>query len=389
MTSRGSRRLLLSGNELKERGRREAPLLFVKSVLHQVSRNWWAFILPNVVSPWWWAWYAFIDQALTMWRYRSWPISGVKIAVKRFAGSWLDTSPPVTGQSLTGSAALVLSRFVAQALGKGGCRVGAFSASNRQHHGCEGAVRFTRTDSDWSFGQWPSLSGSCYMQSCLPDTEALRSICIKDRSRYKVGFEYCRSREPCGNALDRWDLQFNTGGVVWLSTSMRTVWPNRRMRRSMQRTCRVRGPRTQGYTAAHLVETRLQSQVATHSRLKTIGSTIQPMVRSGGNFWFIPSSRASDKPGGSVFYRPKERDCTSTYVNSQFAPKPVFEVSHVLNCELGSIALGSGHIMRPARHAVSFNNSCTVPAATSISTLDGTNGADGLAGHCGCLSRAV
>lgn len=29
MTSRGSRRLLLSGNELKERGRREAPLLFV------------------------------------------------------------------------------------------------------------------------------------------------------------------------------------------------------------------------------------------------------------------------------------------------------------------------------------------------------------------------
>lgn len=27
MTSRGSRRLLLSGNELKERGRREAPLL--------------------------------------------------------------------------------------------------------------------------------------------------------------------------------------------------------------------------------------------------------------------------------------------------------------------------------------------------------------------------
>lgn len=28
MTSRGSRRLLLSGNELKEPGRREAPLLF-------------------------------------------------------------------------------------------------------------------------------------------------------------------------------------------------------------------------------------------------------------------------------------------------------------------------------------------------------------------------
>jgi hypothetical protein len=30
MTSLGSRRLLLSGSELKERGRREAPLLFVK-----------------------------------------------------------------------------------------------------------------------------------------------------------------------------------------------------------------------------------------------------------------------------------------------------------------------------------------------------------------------
>ncbi len=34
MTSRGSRRLLLSGNELKERGRREAPLLFVVRAPH-------------------------------------------------------------------------------------------------------------------------------------------------------------------------------------------------------------------------------------------------------------------------------------------------------------------------------------------------------------------
>lgn len=32
MTSRGSRRLLLSGNELKERGRREAPLLFLHTL---------------------------------------------------------------------------------------------------------------------------------------------------------------------------------------------------------------------------------------------------------------------------------------------------------------------------------------------------------------------
>lgn len=36
MTSRGSRRRLLSGNELKERGRREAPLLFVNEPFNSV-----------------------------------------------------------------------------------------------------------------------------------------------------------------------------------------------------------------------------------------------------------------------------------------------------------------------------------------------------------------
>lgn len=41
MTSRGSRRLLLSGNELRERGRREAPLLFVVSAIHQANSSWW------------------------------------------------------------------------------------------------------------------------------------------------------------------------------------------------------------------------------------------------------------------------------------------------------------------------------------------------------------
>lgn len=37
MTSRGSRLRLLSGSELKERGRREAPLLFVVSAIHEAN----------------------------------------------------------------------------------------------------------------------------------------------------------------------------------------------------------------------------------------------------------------------------------------------------------------------------------------------------------------
>jgi hypothetical protein len=40
MTSRGSRRLLLSGNELKERGRREAPF-FVVGVNNQAMLTAW------------------------------------------------------------------------------------------------------------------------------------------------------------------------------------------------------------------------------------------------------------------------------------------------------------------------------------------------------------
>lgn len=98
---------------------------------------------------------------------------------------------------------------------------------------------------------------------------------------------------------------FNTGGVIWLSANTRTAWPSRLMLRSMQCTLRVLAPRTQGYTAAHHVETRLPSQVVTHFRLKTIGSTILPMVRSGGSFWFIQYSRASDNPGSRAPFRPR------------------------------------------------------------------------------------
>jgi len=47
MTSRGSRRLLLSGNELGEQGRREAPLLFVVSAIHQANSSWWGSCPPK------------------------------------------------------------------------------------------------------------------------------------------------------------------------------------------------------------------------------------------------------------------------------------------------------------------------------------------------------
>jgi len=73
----------------------------------------------------------------------------------------------------------------------------------------------------------------------------------------------------------------------------------------MRHTHRVRAPRTQGFIAAHPVETRLQSQVATYFRLRTIGSTILPMVRSGGSFWFIQCSKASDNAGDSFHFRPE------------------------------------------------------------------------------------
>jgi hypothetical protein len=46
MTSLGSRRLLLSGNELKERGRREAPLLFVVAALHEANGWQWDSCSP-------------------------------------------------------------------------------------------------------------------------------------------------------------------------------------------------------------------------------------------------------------------------------------------------------------------------------------------------------
>lgn len=117
-------------------------------------------------------------------------------------------------------------------------------------------------------------------------------------------FEYRIWRKSCGDALNVWNLSTNTGGVIWLSTSTQTTWLSHMMLRSMQPTRRVRALRTLGYTAARPVETRLQSQAATHFRLRTTGSTILPTVRSGGSFWFIQCSMVSDKSGGNVSLRP-------------------------------------------------------------------------------------
>ena len=59
-------------------------------------------------------------------------------------------------------------------------------------------------------------------------------------------------------------------------------------------------PHTQEYTAAHPVETRLPLLVGTHFLLRTIGNTILPTVRSGGNFWFIQCNSASCKAAVNV-----------------------------------------------------------------------------------------